>query len=133
MPCFIPFSYGFNAKIRPVIVETYIVSFANIGEDTVGPTSVTHKSEGLRGILEQMLLFASNFLETSSMSVYLTCPRFVSQSIMWILNFLRKTYTITLVAKSIYYGLFRKIVVQENSDNLVQQKELIFITRPASD
>jgi hypothetical protein len=132
MPCFIPFSYGFNAKIRPVIVEAYIVSFANIGEDTVGPTSVTHKSEGLRGILEQILLFASNFLETSS-SVYLICPRFVSQSIMRILNFLRKTYTITLDANSIYYGLFRKIVVQENSDNLVQEKELIFITRPASD
>jgi len=30
----------------------YIVSFANTGEDTVGPTSLTHKSEGLRGILE---------------------------------------------------------------------------------
>jgi hypothetical protein len=33
-------------------LETNIVSFANIGEDMVGPTSVTHKSEALRGILD---------------------------------------------------------------------------------
>ena len=34
------------------MVETYNVPCANIGEETIGPTSVTHKSEGLRGILE---------------------------------------------------------------------------------
>ena len=49
---FISFSDRFNAKIRPVIVETYIVPSINTGEDTLGPTSLTHKSEGLRGILE---------------------------------------------------------------------------------
>ena len=49
---FISFSDIFNANIRPVTVETYIVSFANTGEDTLGPTFLTHKSEGLRGILE---------------------------------------------------------------------------------
>src|SRR5262249_44181828 len=42
----------FNAKIRPVIVGIYIVPPTNTGEDTLGPTSLTHKSEGLRGILE---------------------------------------------------------------------------------
>jgi hypothetical protein len=36
----VSFSYGFNAKFRPAIVETNIVSFANIGEDMVGPTSL---------------------------------------------------------------------------------------------
>jgi hypothetical protein len=45
---FICFSVGSNAKIRPVIVETYIVPCANIGEEIIGPTSVTHKSDGLR-------------------------------------------------------------------------------------
>ena len=49
---FIYFSDRFNAKIRPVIVETYIVSSANIGDDTIGPTSLIHKREGLRGILD---------------------------------------------------------------------------------
>lgn len=34
------------------MVETYIVPSPNTGEDTLGPTSVTHKSEGLRRILE---------------------------------------------------------------------------------
>jgi len=52
MPFYFFFRKGFNTKIRPVIVQTYIVSFENMGEDSVGPTSVTHKSEGLRGILD---------------------------------------------------------------------------------
>jgi hypothetical protein len=49
---FISFFDRFNAKIRPVIVETYIVPSTNTGEDKLGPTSLTHKSEGLLGILE---------------------------------------------------------------------------------
>jgi hypothetical protein len=39
-------------QIRPVIVPTYILLSSNTGEDTLGPISVTHKSEGLRGILD---------------------------------------------------------------------------------
>jgi hypothetical protein len=41
-----------TAKTRPVIVETYIVPSTNKGEDALGPTSLTHKSEGLPGMLE---------------------------------------------------------------------------------
>ena len=49
---FVFLSDGFNAKILPVMVETYIVPSTNTGEETTGPTSVTHKSEGLRDIFE---------------------------------------------------------------------------------
>jgi hypothetical protein len=30
----------------------YLLPSPNIGEDTLGPTSVTHKSDGLRGMLD---------------------------------------------------------------------------------
>ena len=34
------------------MVEIYITPFEKRGDETVGPTSVTHKREGLRGILD---------------------------------------------------------------------------------
>jgi len=49
---FIRFRDGSNAKTLPVIVEIYITPFEKRGDETVGPTSVTHKREGLRGILD---------------------------------------------------------------------------------
>jgi hypothetical protein len=51
MPFYFLFRY-IQSKNRPVIVETYIVPSTNTGEDRLGPTSLTHKSEGLREILE---------------------------------------------------------------------------------
>src|SRR6478736_7684034 len=50
---FLCFLTGFNARILPVRVKTYNVPCANIGDETIGPTSVTHESEGLRCILEE--------------------------------------------------------------------------------
>ena len=39
-------------KIRPVMVEIYIVPSSKRGDDTEGPISVSHKSDGLREILD---------------------------------------------------------------------------------
>jgi hypothetical protein len=98
------FSYGFNAKFRPAIVETNIVSFANIGEDMVGPISVTHKSEGLRGIID------------ADTPVRIELPRNICLSVMSKFNNVNTQFPKkNLVANSIYFGLFQKIV-QEYSD-----------------
>ena len=56
-----------------MIVEIYITPSKNRGDETVGPTSVTHKSEGLRGILEAETPvrkgFPRNILQESSSDI----------------------------------------------------------------